>query len=137
MRSTVGPRGLIHRLLPYTPFTRWVGELRDGAVLRADLIAGVTVAMIIISLGEQTLRNLIERLRDIGVDIFFTRAKKQFKDVLARTGCMDYIGRDHFFSWNQHALEYLWGRLDPQYSARCPLNIPRSSKPGTFRDDIT
>ena len=48
MRSTAELRGILHRLLPYTPFTRWVGELRDGAVLRGDVIAGITVAMIII-----------------------------------------------------------------------------------------
>ena len=85
--------------------------------------------------GEQTLRNLIERLRDIGVDVFFTRAKTPLKDVLERTGCMDYIGRDHFFSWNQHALEYLWERLGRQYRMRCPLNIPRSQRGGAFRDE--
>lgn len=30
------------------PFLRWVPELRDGTVVRADLIAGLTVAMVII-----------------------------------------------------------------------------------------
>ena len=64
--------------------------------------------------GEQTLRTLVGRLRDIGVDVFFTRAKKQLKDVLERTGCLDYVGRDHFFSWNQHALEHLWERLSTE-----------------------
>jgi SulP family sulfate permease len=63
--------------------------------------------------GEQILRDLVERLRDIGVDVHFARAKKQLTDVLERTGCMDYIGRDHFFSRNQQALEYLSRQLNP------------------------
>ena len=61
--------------------------------------------------GEQILRDLVERLRDIDVDVYFTHAKRQLRDVLQRTGCEEYIGRDHFFSRNQHALEYLSGRL--------------------------
>ena len=48
MRSTTEPRDILQRLFPYTPFTRWIGELRDGSVLRADVIAGMTVAMVII-----------------------------------------------------------------------------------------
>ena len=45
-------------------------------------------------------------------------------DALERSKVIDYIGRDHFFRWNQHALEYLWARLEPEYKARCPLNMP-------------
>ncbi|MGY8822401.1 MAG: SulP family inorganic anion transporter [Candidatus Latescibacterota bacterium] len=74
--------------------------------------------------GEQTLRAVIERLREVGIDVYFTRAKGQFTDVLERSGAMEYIGRDHFFRWNQHALEYLWARLEPGYKAHCPLNMP-------------
>lgn len=80
--------------------------------------------------GEQTLRNVVERLREIGIDLYFTRAKRQFTDVLERSGSIEYIGRDHFFRWNQHALEYLWARLDPEYKARCPLNAPHPREAG-------
>ena len=80
--------------------------------------------------GERTLRNVTERLREIGVELYFTRAKKQFTDVLERSGSIEYIGRDHFFRWNQHALEYLWARLDPEYKARCPLNAPHPRESG-------
>ena len=64
--------------------------------------------------GEQILRDLVERLREIGVEVFFTHAKRQLRDVLERTGCLDYIGRDHFFGRNQNALEDLQGRLDEE-----------------------
>ena len=32
----------------FTPFTEWVGELKDGATLKADAIAGVTVALVLV-----------------------------------------------------------------------------------------
>jgi len=32
----------------FLPFIAWIGELRDGKVLRADLIAGITVALVLI-----------------------------------------------------------------------------------------
>jgi SulP family sulfate permease len=78
--------------------------------------------------GEQTLRQVIERLRAINIDVYFTRAKRQFTDALERTGTLDYIGRDHFFAWNQHALEHLWSLMEPTYKARCPLNMPTPEK---------
>ena len=76
--------------------------------------------------GEQALCNVVERLREVGLDLYFTRAKRQLTDALERSGLMEQIGRDHFFRWNQHALEFLWARLHPDYKARCPLNVPRS-----------
>src|SRR5512146_1748291 len=30
------------------PFLRWIGELRSSATLRADIIAGITVALVLI-----------------------------------------------------------------------------------------
>ena len=34
--------------LRFTPFQAWVGDLRDPAVLKADIIAGITVALVLI-----------------------------------------------------------------------------------------
>ena len=78
--------------------------------------------------GEQSLRQISEGLRDVGIDVYITRAKPQFTSVLERTGCMDYIGADHFFTWNQHALEHVWSQMEPTYKARCPLNVPTPKK---------
>ena len=78
--------------------------------------------------GEQTLRRITERLRDVGIDVYITRAKPQLTSVLERTGCMDYIGADHFFTWNQHALKHVWSQMEPTYKARCPLNVPTPKK---------
>ena len=74
--------------------------------------------------GEHTLRDTVANLRGAGIDIYFTRAKGRFVDVLERTGCLDYIGRDHFFDWNQHALDHLWGQMDPAARPRSPLQVP-------------
>ncbi|MGB1717598.1 MAG: sodium-independent anion transporter [Candidatus Latescibacterota bacterium] len=86
--------------------------------------------------GEQTLRSIVEQLRAVGIDVYFTRTKRPIMDALERSKVIDYIGRDHFFRWNQHALEYLWARLEPEYKARCPLNMPhpqaRSSAPDEY-----
>jgi SulP family sulfate permease len=73
--------------------------------------------------GEQTLLRVVENVRAIGVDVYFTRAKEQFVAVLERAGTMNYIGRDHFFDWNQHALDHLWNQLGPSYQARSPLHM--------------
>ena len=32
----------------FTPFMQWIGELKDPAVLKADIIAGITVALVLI-----------------------------------------------------------------------------------------
>ena len=36
------------KLFQLMPFTTWIGELRDPKILRADLIAGITVTMVLI-----------------------------------------------------------------------------------------
>ena len=83
--------------------------------------------------GEQILRQVVERLRDGGIDVYLTRVKQQIVEVLERTGSMDFIGRDHFFPWNQHALEHLWDQMEPTYKARCPLNVATSdTKAGSW-----
>ena len=37
--------GRLRRLLP---FLNWIGELKDGKILRADIIAGITVALVLV-----------------------------------------------------------------------------------------
>jgi len=46
------PRALVKladiKLFQLLPFTKWIGELKDPVVLRADIIAGITVTMVLI-----------------------------------------------------------------------------------------
>src|SRR3989344_3732824 len=36
------------RLRRLLPFLNWIGELKDGKILRADVIAGITVALVLV-----------------------------------------------------------------------------------------
>jgi SulP family sulfate permease len=47
--ASVPSRALTNgRLLRLLPFLNWIGELRDGKVLRSDLVAGITVALVLV-----------------------------------------------------------------------------------------
>ena len=48
------------RIERFFPFLLWMGQLRDGKVLRSDIIAGITVAMVLIpqSMANAQLANL-------------------------------------------------------------------------------
>ena len=79
--------------------------------------------------GEEVLHHLTERLRAQGIELLVARMKKQFMDVVRRTGLIDVIGEDHFFSRVAHALEYVWDALGDSYDrTSCPLAYPL---PGT------
>ena len=32
----------------FTPFTEWIGEVKNGATIKADAIAGLTVALVLV-----------------------------------------------------------------------------------------
>jgi SulP family sulfate permease len=75
--------------------------------------------------GEEVLHHLVERLRAQGIDILVARMKKQFMDTVRRTGLIQLMGDDHFFSRVDHALTAVWERLGPRYDrALCPLRSP-------------
>src|SRR5512147_433719 len=47
--ASVPSRALTHgRLLRLFPFLNWIGELRDSKVLHSDIIAGITVALVLV-----------------------------------------------------------------------------------------
>ncbi len=71
--------------------------------------------------GEEVLVELAGRLREAGIELLFSRTKKQVLDVLERSGFMDRVGRERFFWHNQEALQYAWSRLGPDHAASCPL----------------
>ena len=91
----------------------------------ATLSAPVTESMAQLdATGEHTLRRIVENVRSTRADVYFTRAKEAFIAILERTGTLEYVGRDHFFDWNQHALDHLWDKeLGPSYRARSPLHV--------------
>lgn len=78
--------------------------------------------------GEEMLSNLVDRLKDAGVELIFARAKKQLWDTFERTHLMDKLGSDHMFAIRTHAFKYAWNRLGDNHAETCPLRIPQPIK---------
>jgi SulP family sulfate permease len=57
--------------------------------------------------GVDMLANLAIRFRDNGITLNFSGFKKQVQEVMDRSGLTDKIGREHIFSTDKEALEYL------------------------------
>ncbi|MEA3277757.1 MAG: SulP family inorganic anion transporter [Pseudomonadota bacterium] len=75
--------------------------------------------------GEEVLHHLAERLKSNGIELVVARMKKQFMDTIRKTGLIEVMGEDHFFSRIQHALDYAWDGLGPEYDRNtCPLRNP-------------
>jgi SulP family sulfate permease len=73
--------------------------------------------------GDETIRHLVEQLRDSGITLAFSGIKTQVKDVLAATGTLGVIGESNLFIHEDDALRSLIGRIDdPAFdAATCPL----------------
>jgi SulP family sulfate permease len=80
--------------------------------------------------GEEMLSNLIDRLKDAGVELIFARAKKQLWDTFDRTHLMDKLGRDHMFALRTQAFNYVWNRLGDNHAETCPLRVPQPLEAG-------
>lgn len=66
--------------------------------------------------GEQTVRQLAERLGENGVVLAFSGFKKQVLDVVRAAGTLDVIGVDNIFIHEYQALAALAARVsDPQF----------------------
>ena len=86
--------------------------------------------------GVETLRRLVEDLRAGGVGIYVTRVKNDVWKVMERDGLAGMIGDDHFFDWNQHALEHLWSQMASDKRENSPLYSanPREIDPNAAPD---
>ena len=86
--------------------------------------------------GVETLRRLVEDLRAGGVAIYVTRVKNDVWKVMERDGLAGMIGDDHFFDWNQHALEHLWSQMASDKRQNSPLYSanPREIDPNAAPD---
>lgn len=73
--------------------------------------------------GDETIRHLVERLRDSGVALAFSGMKTQVKQVLAATGTLGVIGEKHLFVHEDDALRAMIASIDdPAFDAdSCPL----------------
>jgi sulfate permease, SulP family len=75
--------------------------------------------------GEEVLHHLAERLRAQGITLLVARMKKQFMDTIRRTGLIEVIGPNRFFSRLTYALDHAWDQLGDRYDrTTCPLRNP-------------
>lgn len=75
--------------------------------------------------GEEVLHHLAERLKANGIELLVARMKRQFMLTVRKTGLIDVMGEDHFFSRIQFALNYAWDELGSEYDRNaCPLRNP-------------
>jgi sulfate permease, SulP family len=78
--------------------------------------------------GDETIRHLVERLRDSGITLAFSGMKTQVKHVLAATGTLGIIGEGNLFVHEDEGLRALIDRIDdPAFdAATCPLRPGRA-----------
>jgi len=104
--------------------TKVLETIADNPDLKYIIIDGQAINQIDAT-GEEVLHHLAERLQAIGIELLIAGMKKQFMDTLKRTGLIEQIGRNHFFSRVQYALEYAWDSLGDEYDRNtCPLRRP-------------
>ncbi|MEE8343138.1 MAG: sulfate permease, partial [Gammaproteobacteria bacterium] len=61
--------------------------------------------------GEEMLHVFSDRLKSLGIQLLFARAKKQLIDTFDRTGFTDHLGKEYFFRLRTHAFNYVWDEL--------------------------
>ncbi|HDP88520.1 MAG TPA: STAS domain-containing protein [Thioalkalivibrio sp.] len=71
---------------------------------KAILVIGSSINEIDAS-GEEKVREVAQRLREVGVILAFSGLKHQVMQVMERSGLVEELGRDAFFSDKQSALE--------------------------------
>ncbi|QKT02560.1 STAS domain-containing protein [Ectothiorhodospiraceae bacterium 2226] len=73
--------------------------------------------------GEDTIHNLVRRLRDNGITMVFSGLKWQVMQVMHRTGLYEEIGAENFFRTEDAALDTVYGCIgDESFDAKfCPL----------------
>ena len=67
--------------------------------------------------GEEKIREVVGRLRDVGVNLVFSSLKHQVLRVFERSGLVQDLGRDAFFSDKESALHTLRERFDKPANA--------------------
>jgi SulP family sulfate permease len=73
--------------------------------------------------GEEMLIQLTERLERNGIELLFARVKNQILDVLRHARYLERFGEARFFRRTEHALEYVWSKLEQGHKETCPLHL--------------
>ncbi len=76
--------------------------------------------------GEEMLLDLMQRLRESGIEMLFARMKRQILDTLRRTGDIERLGEAHFFARVNNALDFAWKELGDAHNVEhCPLHVTK------------
>jgi MFS superfamily sulfate permease-like transporter len=84
---------------------------REFPHARVILVVGSGINEIDAS-GEEKIREVARRLREVGVELMFSSLKHQVLQVFERSGLVDELGRGSYFADKQSALEALSARYD-------------------------
>lgn len=74
--------------------------------------------------GEEMLHVLTQRLKAAGIQLMFSRAKKQIMDILRRTHFIEHVGEQHFFRTRTDAILYARAQLGDEVQPETPLLKP-------------
>ena len=88
---------------------------RDNPKLEYILVAASGINYFDASAVEM-LRGLVRQLRECGITLVFSGAKRHFIDVAGRTGLLDEIGQSNLFDSEELALKALRSRIDVRAS---------------------
>jgi MFS superfamily sulfate permease-like transporter len=84
---------------------------REFPQARVILVVGSGINEIDAS-GEEKIREVARRLREVGVELMFSSLKHQVLQVFERSGLVDELGRRSYFADKQSALAALSDRFD-------------------------
>ncbi|MES9843441.1 MAG: sulfate permease [Candidatus Sedimenticola sp. PURPLELP] len=74
------------------------------------------------SSGEEVLHQVTDRLKENDVTLIVARMKRQFMQSVRRTGLLERMGEERFFSRIQLAIDFCWDSLGDSYDrTQCPL----------------
>jgi MFS superfamily sulfate permease-like transporter len=93
---------------------------------KAILVVGSGINEIDAS-GEEKVREVAKRLRDVGVTLMFSSLKHQVWQLFREGGLVDELGKEAFFADKATALRVLSERYGTRASSR---GIAGSDKPG-------
>lgn len=71
--------------------------------------------------GDEMLLSLVRRLKKAGVQVMFSRVKKQIIDKISASGLVRMVGRENFFPRNDAAIEQAWELMEEGHALQCPL----------------
>jgi SulP family sulfate permease len=93
--------------------------------------------------GEETLRHLVDHLREAGLDVSFCGLKDQLIDVLKRSHLYDFVGDNHVYPSTARAIAAIYATAHPEPEPGCPFRtvMPRLTElslhpDGSLRDAI-